>query len=77
MKRKHFFIEYMFYTYYKGDLKKAGIKRKPSFTHQGVYYFLVEFKMKNATISVKDFPSDVIGKRIFRWENAEDIPRSE
>ena len=55
----------MFYTYYKGDIKKAGIKRKPSFTHQGVSYFLVEFKMKNATISVTDFPSNVIGKRTF------------
>ena len=37
-RRKHFFVDYQLFTYYKGVLKESGIKQKPSFTHQGVYY---------------------------------------
>ena len=67
----------MLYTYFKGGPKKEGIKQKPSFVHQGVYYFTTFFEATNATISSSDFPNEVIGKRTFRWENAEDIPEKE
>ena len=39
--------------------------------HQGVYYFTVSFQHINAT----DFPKDLIRKRTFKKENAEDTPK--
>ena len=75
-KKTDLFVDFVLYEYVKGDPKEVKIKQKPAFVHQGVHYYTVSFENKNATIpqfSASDFPQDVIGKRTFRWENAEDI----
>ena len=53
-KEKPFFISFHIYKYYKGNLKESGIKQKPAFIHQGVYYFTFSFAIQSATVKVPD-----------------------
>ena len=75
--KKTYFVEFLLYTYFKGNLKESGIKQKPAFTHQGVYYFTISFQEKNATIKANDFPKELIGSRIFRWTEVEHFENPE
>ena len=76
--KKTYFIEFLIYWYYKGDLKESGITAKKTFTHLGIHFFRVfnkeaETQPESATITIyEEFPKDIIGKRIFRWVSLED-----
>ena len=87
-KEKTYFISFQLYIYYKGNLKESNIKQKPSFIHQGVYYFIKSFQLQTATvdlpntfiasgnirIDVRDtLKKENINRRIFRWINVEDF----
>ena len=87
-KEKTYFISFQLYIYYKGNLKESNIKQKPSFIHQGVYYFIKSFQLQTATvdlpntfiasgnkrIDVRDtLKRENINRRIFRWLNVEDF----
>ena len=75
-----YFVPYVLYWYFKGDkkdLEESGIKQKPAFIHQGVYYFTTSFSAQSATIKVSEFPREIVGKRIFRWEDADNIPQGD
>ena len=77
--KKTYFVEYLLYWYYKGDLKESGITQKKAFSHLGIHFFRVfdkgvENQPESATITItEEFPKDMIGKRIFRWESIEDF----
>ena len=76
-RNRTYFVDFQLYTYVKGNLKEQGIKQKPSFTHQGLHYFITTFQIQNATITIKsDFPKERIGRRIFRWNTLEDYSNS-
>ena len=69
--KKTYFVDYMLYTYFKGDLKKSNIKQKQAFTCQGIHFFTVNIEITTATVEALDFPKEWIGKRIFRWTDFE------
>lgn len=70
--KKTFFVDYVLYHYYTGNLKESAITRK-AFTHLGVNYFPISFDTTTATIKASEFPKDAVGKRTFRWIGPEDI----
>ena len=47
-------------------------KMKPSFKYLNQPYYIDSFDIRNATITVSNFPKDIIGQRIFRFETLED-----
>ena len=71
--KKTFFVEYVLYDYYTGDMRESTIKTRKAFTHLGVTYFPISFKATTATIKASEFPRDAVGKKTFRWINPEDV----
>ena len=71
--KKTFFVEYVLYDYYAGDMRESAIKTRKAFTHLGVTYFPISFEATTATIKASEFPKDVVGKKTFRWINPEDV----
>ena len=63
--KKNYFVDFVLYIYYNGNLKESGIKIKPAFRHQGIY-FPINFDEKNATIKATELPKELIGQRTFR-----------
>ena len=45
---------------------------KPSFKYLNQPYYIDRYDIRTATINVYNFPKDIIGQRIFRFETLED-----
>ena len=52
--------------------KPKNEKIKPSFKHNGSSFYIDSFEIRSATIEAMEFPKDVIGQRIFKYESNED-----
>ena len=63
-----YFINFEVFT----TRKPVNEKIKPSFKYLNQPYYIDSFDIRNATISVSNFPKDIIGQRIFRFETLED-----
>ena len=61
-KKKTYLINFMLYTI--RDPKKQTIK--PAFVIDGNSYYIDSFDSKTATITVDEFPTEVIGKRVLK-----------
>ena len=63
-----FFVDSVLNQYFKGDLKESSIATRKTFAHDGVHYFTLSFEASNVSIKATNFPNDVIGHKVFRWE---------
>lgn len=68
--KRTYFVEYLIYWYYKGNLKESGIKQKKAFTHLEIHclkgFKKIENQPESANIIInEEFPKDIIGRRIF------------
>jgi hypothetical protein len=63
-----YFINFEVFT----TRKPVNEKIKPSFKYLNQPYYIDSFDIGNATITVSNFPKDIIGQRIFRFETLED-----